>query len=72
MAQVSTLQVGSSSTSLSTLFRIVVERVQSAVAVRRAQSQLRWELNQYSDRELADMGLSRSDIEGIVAAHRPA
>jgi len=72
MAQVSTLQVGSSSTSLSTLFRIVVERVQSAVAVRRAQSQLRWELNQYSDRELSDMGLSRSDIEGIVAAHRPA
>ncbi|MCQ8277079.1 DUF1127 domain-containing protein [Acetobacteraceae bacterium KSS8] len=32
----------------------------------RAQNRLRWELSQYSDRELGDMGLSRSDIEDVV------
>ncbi len=32
----------------------------------RTQNRLRWELSQYSDRELSDMGLSRSDIEDVV------
>jgi uncharacterized protein YjiS (DUF1127 family) len=32
----------------------------------RARAQLRGELNQYSDRDLADMGLCRGDIEDVV------
>jgi uncharacterized protein YjiS (DUF1127 family) len=32
----------------------------------RAKNRLRWELSQYSDRELSDMGLCRSDIEDVV------
>ncbi|MBE7209701.1 MAG: DUF1127 domain-containing protein [Gluconacetobacter diazotrophicus] len=29
-------------------------------------ARLRWELQQYSDRALADMGMARSDIEDVV------
>lgn len=32
----------------------------------KARARLRWELSQYSDRGLADMGLSRADIDDVV------
>lgn len=54
-------------TNLPMIVRDVMARVRANVDVRRARSRLRWELNQYSNRELADMGMSRSDIDGIVA-----
>lgn len=49
------------------IVRDAMARVRTSIDGRRARSRLRWELNQYSNRELADMGMSRSDIDGIVA-----
>ncbi|MCQ8239303.1 DUF1127 domain-containing protein [Rhizosaccharibacter radicis] len=61
--------VTASHADLPGLFRRTVEQVRFNLAVRRERARLRTELNTYSDRELADMGLSRADIEGIVARH---
>lgn len=56
-------------TNLPMIVRDAMLRVRAGLEVRRERSRLRWELNQYSNRELADMGMSRSDIDGIVARH---
>jgi uncharacterized protein YjiS (DUF1127 family) len=61
--------VTASHADLPGLFRKVIVQAQTAIAVRRSRARLRAELNTYSDRELSDMGLSRSDIDGIVARH---
>lgn len=54
--------------AISTAYHRVIEGWRQR-AVRRARAdQVRRELNAYTDRELADLGLSRSDIPGIARA----
>ena len=67
MAHTTTFTDTRTETNLPMIVRDAMTRVRAGLEVRRARSRLRWELNQYSNRELADMGLSRSDIDGIVA-----
>jgi uncharacterized protein YjiS (DUF1127 family) len=54
--------------SLRDLVGHVVARVQAARAQATHRARLRFELSQYSDRELADMGLSRGDVEDVIAS----
>lgn len=58
---------GTKQVSLRELFGLAFATVRAANAKRAERARVRFELNQYSDRELADMGLSRSDIPGIAA-----
>ena len=67
MAHTTTFTDTRTETNLPMIVRDAMTRVRAGLEVRRARSRLRWELNQYSNRELADMGMSRSDIDGIVA-----
>lgn len=67
MAHITTFTETRTDTNLPMIVRDAMARVRTGLEVRRARSRLRWELNQYSNRELADMGMSRSDIDGIVA-----
>ena len=54
--------------AISTVFHRVIEGWRQR-AVRRARAaQVRRELDAYTDRELADLGLSRSDIPGLARA----
>lgn len=69
MAFISTHASTGATVSLSSLFRGLVQGARETIAVQRTRSRLRWELNQCSDRELADMGVSRADIDAIVAGH---
>lgn len=64
-----TLQITApASGAISTVFHRIIEGWRQQ-AVRRARAdQVRRELNAYTDRELADLGLSRSDIPGIAHA----
>ncbi|NPD67620.1 DUF1127 domain-containing protein [Lichenicola cladoniae] len=67
MAHTTTFTETRTDTNLPMIVRDAMARVRTSIDGRRARSRLRWELNQYSNRELADMGMSRSDIDGIVA-----
>lgn len=67
MSQTTAFAGNDTSSSLPSILRSAISRVQAGLEGRRARARLRWELNQYTDRELADIGLSRSDIDGIAA-----
>jgi uncharacterized protein YjiS (DUF1127 family) len=69
MALVSVLAGVGATTGSSSFFHVVAHRLRGAIEARRTRSRLRWELDQCSDRELADMGVSRADIDAIVADH---
>ena len=56
----------SSGTTSPALFRQAMNLLRQRVAERRERARMRDELNSYSDRHLADLGLSRSDIEDVV------
>ncbi len=56
----------SSTTTSPALFRQAMNLFRQRVAEYQARGRMRAELNSYSDRHLADMGLSRSDIEDVV------
>lgn len=58
--------------SLKDLAKHAVSRLRHARELHVERARVRFELAQYSDRELADMGLSRADIEDVVASIRPA
>ena len=45
-------------------------RLRAARALRADRARIRSELDQCSDRDLADLGLSRSDIDSVVAGVR--
>ena len=70
MAHTTTFVGTGTQTNLPALIQQLVGRVRAHAETRRQQAQLRWELSRYSNRELADMGLSRADIDGIVAGSR--
>ena len=71
MAHTTTYAGNGTQTNLPMIVQQLVARAQTRLELRRQRERLRWELSQYSTRELADMGLSRADIDGIVArAHR--
>ena len=55
-----------STSGLTALFRSVRATIAGAVAEQRALSRARQELNAYSDRQLADLGISRADIPSVV------
>ncbi len=48
------------------LFRQTMNLFRQRIAEHKDRVRMRTELNSYSDRHLADMGLSRSDIEDVV------
>lgn len=50
--------------------RQAAARLRAARALRTKRAQVRFELEQYSDRDLSDLGLGRGDIEGVVAGIR--
>ncbi len=52
--------------SLPLIARQAIAMLRGRRAQIRAKNQLRWELSQYSDRDLADLGLCRGDIEDVV------
>ena len=60
-----------SGTTAPALFRQSMNLVRQRIAEHKERARLRNELNSYSDRHLADLGLSRSDIEDVVR-HRYA
>ena len=66
MAHTTTFTDDRTATDLPTIVRTGLGHVRAHLDARKARSRIRWELNQYTDRELADMGLSRSDIDGIA------
>ena len=70
MAYVTTSTSTGTAPKLPAFFRTGLGLVRTQINARKARSRMRWELNQYSDRELADMGLSRADIDGIAASVR--
>ncbi|MBE7209492.1 MAG: DUF1127 domain-containing protein [Gluconacetobacter diazotrophicus] len=51
---------------LPTLTRQLISLLQERREAARARARMRFELGQYSDRALADIGLNRSDIEDVV------
>lgn len=57
-------------TTLPAMVRQALHTVRQQIGIMRSRQRLRDELLQCSDRELADMGLSRSDIDVIVAGVR--
>lgn len=57
-------------TTLPTMIRHALHAVRQQLGTMRSRRRLRDELLQCSDRELADMGLSRRDIGAIVAGVR--
>ncbi len=57
--------------SLKDLAKHAVARLRAARELNAERARVRFELAQYSDRDLADMGLSRADIEDLVASIRP-
>ena len=61
----------SSSTTSPALFRQALALLRQRIAEHKERARLRNELNSYSDRHLADLGLSRGDIEDVVR-HRYA
>ena len=67
MAHTTTYSAGNTQTNLPAIVQQLVGRARARLEIRRQRAVLCWELNQYTDRELADMGLSRADIDGIVA-----
>ena len=67
MAQTTTYAGNGAQTNLPTIVQQLVGRVRTHLERRQKRDRLRSELNQYSVRELSDMGLCRDDIDGIVA-----
>ncbi len=55
-----------SSTTTPALFGQTMNLFCQRIAEHKERVRMRTELNSYSDRHLADMGLSRSDIEDVV------
>ena len=70
MAYATSFGTSSSATGAS-LFRQAMNLFRQRIAEHKERARLRTELNSYSDRHLADLGLSRSDIEDVVR-HRYA
>ena len=58
--------------SLKDQARHVFARLTAARTLHAERARVRFELAQYSDRELADMGMSRADIDDVVASVRSA
>lgn len=58
--------------SLKDLAKHAVARLRAARELSAERARVRFELAQYSDRELADMGMCRADIDDVVATIRPA
>ncbi len=56
----------SSTASAPALFQQTMNLFRQRIAGYKERARMRTELNSYSDRHLADMGLSRSDIEDVV------
>lgn len=57
-------------TSLPSVVRQALQTVRAHLEVARSRRRLRDELGRCSDRELADMGLSRSEIDSVAAGIR--
>ena len=57
--------------SLKDLAKHAFAHLRAARELNAERARVRFELAQYSDRDLADMGLSRADIEDVVASIRP-
>ncbi len=70
MAYATSSSSASGSTSPA-LFRQSMNLLRQRFAEHKERARIRNELNSYSDRHLADLGLSRSDIEDVVR-HRYA
>lgn len=68
MAQVSAY-APRSTIDLSVLARALVDVARNAGEQRRERARVRQELGCYSDRELSELGLSRSDIPAVAAGH---
>lgn len=66
MAQVSAY-APRSTIDLSVLARALVDVARNAAGQRRDRARVRHELSCYSDRELSELGLSRSDISAVAA-----
>ena len=58
-----------SSTGFGAAFRTLGSTLRSSIEQRRARARSRAELEAYSDRQLKDLGISRSDISSIVDGH---
>ncbi len=58
--------------SVKDLAKQVVARLRAVRALYAERARVRFELSQYSERELNDMGLSRADIEDVVASVHPS
>lgn len=61
-----------SQSSLKDLALQAFARIRATRELNAERARVRFELDQYSDRDLADMGLSRADIDDVVATVRPA
>ena len=66
MAHATSFTGSSTTTTVPALFRQTMNLFRQRVAEHRTRARMRAELNSYSDRHLAEMGLSRSDIEDVV------
>jgi uncharacterized protein YjiS (DUF1127 family) len=66
MAQTASFTNTSNDIALPTIVRQAANLMRERLEAYRARARMRAELNTYSDRELSDMGLSRSDIEDVV------
>lgn len=66
MAHATSFTTPTTTAAAPALFRQAMNLFRQRVAEHKTRSRLRAELNSYSDRHLADMGLSRSDIEDVV------
>ena len=70
MAYASDFSSAGSRVDLPSTIRSALGSIRTRLELHRARRRLCWELNQYSDHQLADMGLSRSDIEGLAGRLR--
>lgn len=66
MAHAASFTTSSTASAGPALFRQSMNLFRQRVAEYKTRARMRTELNSYSDRHLADMGLSRSDIEDVV------
>ena len=66
MAHAASFTTSSTTSARPALFQQSMNLFRQRVAEYKTRTRMRTELNSYSDRHLADMGLSRSDIEDVV------
>ncbi len=66
MAHAASFTTSSTASTGPALFRQSINLFRQRVAEYKTRARMRTELNSYSDRHLADMGLTRGDIEDVV------